>query len=71
MSQVNKPSFAATAPDPARGSFPLVGPALPGFHRYGRREALRDSLESWIGDRAVAKGLQLAARQLRIEGAEP
>jgi hypothetical protein len=71
MSQVNKPSFAGTAPGVAHTSFPLVGSAFAGFHESGRRDERTDSLGCGIGDRAIGKGVQLASRHFCFESAEP
>ena len=71
MSQVTRPSFAGTAPGVAHTSFPLVGSACAGFHESGRREELKDILGCGIGDRAIGKGVQPAARHFCFESAEP
>jgi hypothetical protein len=70
VSAVDKPSLGGTALGAAGGRFPLVESAPAGFHEQGRREDPTDSLGCGTGDRPIAKVVQLAARQLCIEGEE-
>jgi hypothetical protein len=71
VSAADKPSFAGSALGAARNRFPLVGSALAGFHENGPGEDRTDSLGCGIGDRPIAKVVQLTARQLSSDGAEP